>query len=237
MPEFRIGNDALKREARFRMLSWGTVLLLAAIGAFLFILGVSGYIGHHSNIGDLFVLATVSAAVMAMILAPREGLHRAERQMVFDLDDHRIIRKRRGYPDVEIAFSEIATLGEELRWLVITSSEPRKKIAVPNNVDGYELIRTELAKHHTLSACITSPPWKSGTLLIISILSWVAVLWFRDVRAIIAAGTVAMITLAFGSYRVWVLLHRSSKRLLLWTFLCIIWFPALLLIYLRIFRL
>jgi hypothetical protein len=57
-----------------------------------------------------------------------------------------------GHPDIEIAFSEIETLREELRWLVITTAEPRRKIAVPNDVNGYELLRAELVKHHPTSA-------------------------------------------------------------------------------------
>lgn len=235
MPEFRIENDALKREARSRMLSWGTVLLLLAVATFLLVLRGSGYIGDSSGLGRLFVLTILSAAIIAIILAPREGLRRAERKMVFALDDKRIVRKRQGYPDVEVAFSEIETLREELRWLVVTSTEPRKKIAVPRDVSGYELIRAELAKHHPLSPRVAFP-FKSSALLTVSVLSWAALLWFRDVRAIIAAGTVAVVTLAFGSYRVWTLLHRRSKRPLLWASLGFAWLAALLLIYLRVAR-
>jgi hypothetical protein len=235
MPEFRIENDALKREARFRMLSWGTVLLLVAIATLLLVLRGSGYIRDSSGLGGLFVLTILSAAIIAIILAPREGLHRAERKMVFALDNNRIVRKRQGYPDVEVAFSEIETLREELRWLVVTSTEPRRKIAVPRDVNGYELIRAELAKHHPLSARVALP-LKGAALLMVSILSWAAVLAFRDVRAVIAAGTVAAAALVFGSYRVWTVLHPSSKRPLLWASLGFAWLAALLLIYLRVVR-
>ena len=236
MPEFRIENEALKREARFRMLSWGTVLLLVAVATFLFVLRASGYVGDSSSLSSLFVLTILSAAIIAIILAPREGLHRAERKMVFALDERKIARKRQGYPDVEIAFSEVETLREELRWLVIISTEARRKIAVPRNVSGYELIRTELAKHRPLSARVAFP-LGSTAFPMVSILSWAAVLWFRDVRAIIAAGTVAMVTLAFGSYRLWTLPHRSSKRPLLSACLGLAWLLALLVIYLRLVRL
>lgn len=235
MPEFRIENDALRREARFRLLSWGTVLLLAAGAAFLLVLRASGYIGDNSGLSSLFVLTILSAAIIAIILAPREGLRRAERKMVFALDDKRIVRKRPGYPDVEIAFSEVETLREELRWLVITSTEPRRKIAVPKNVGGYEVICAELAKHHPLSARAKFP-LKSTTLLVVSVLSWAAVLWFRDARVVISAGAIALITLAFASRRLWTLLHRSSKRPLLWTSLGLAWLVAFLLIYLRVVR-
>ncbi|HEV2424663.1 MAG TPA: hypothetical protein VGZ29_07545 [Terriglobia bacterium] len=231
MPEFRIGDDALKRQARFRMFSWGTVLLLVAVATLLLVFRASGYIGDSSDLGSLFVLIVLSAAIIAIILAPREGLRRAERKMVFVLDDTRIVRKRIGYPDVEIAFSEIEILREELRWLVITSTEPRRKIAVPTDVSGYELIRTELAKRHSLAARAAFP-LKSTALVVTAVLGWAAVLWFRDMRAIIAGGAVALATLAFGSYRLWIVLHRSVKRPLLWACLGLAWLAALLVIYL-----
>jgi hypothetical protein len=235
MPEFRIENDALRRDARFRVLSWGTVLLLLAVATFLLALRDSGYIGDSSALRSLFFLTIISAAVTAIFLAPREGLRRVESKMVFALDDNRIIRRRQGYPDVEVAFSEIETLREELRWLVVVSTEPQRKIAVPRDVSGYELIRAELAKHHPLSPRVTSP-LKGKALLTVSALSWAGVLWFRDVRAIIAAGIVAVVTLGFGSYRVWTLLYRRSRRRLLWISLGLAWLVALLLIYLRLVR-
>jgi hypothetical protein len=232
MPEFRIENDALKRLARFRMLSWGTVLLLATIAALLLVLRSSGYIADNSGLGSLFMISIIGAAIIALILAPREGLHRAERTMIFVLDDKRIVRKRRGYPDVEVAFSEIEILREELRWLVVTSAEPRRKIAIPKNVGGYELIRAELTKYHPLSAR-SAFQLKSTTLLVVSTLSWAAVLTFQDQKIVIGAGIIALVTLAFGSYHWWTLLHRSSKRPLLWASLGFAWLAALLLIYLR----
>jgi len=152
MLEFKIGKDVLKREAKVRLLSWGTVLIMLLGGVVLLALRVSGHISDSSNLGDVVVLMIVGPAVIAIVLAPREGQRRVERKMVFALDDTRIVRRMQGHPDIEIAFSEIETLREELRWLVITTAEPRRKIAVPNDVNGYELLRAELVKHHPTSA-------------------------------------------------------------------------------------
>jgi hypothetical protein len=220
------------------MLSWGTVLLLAAVAVFLFILRVSGYIGDSSNLGSVFVFTILCAALIAIILASREGLRYAERQMVFVLDDTGIARKRQGYPQVYIGFSEIDTLSEEMRWLIITSAEPRRKIAVPNNVRGYEAIRAELAKHHALSTPSKFPlqrATKSIALTATSFLSWAGVLWLRDPRASVVAGVVGLTLLGFGSYRLWNLL-RSRKRLLALVCLGSVWLAAILLIYIRAVR-
>jgi hypothetical protein len=151
--EFRIDNDTLtkRREARFRLLSWGTVLLLTAATVLLFSLNMSGILSTHSNFGLLAVSSLLGAVIGASILGCREVLNYAERQMVFVLDDNEIVRRRQGFPDERIAFSEIDNLSEELRWLSIYSTEPRRKIAVPTSVRGYEVIRTELTKHHPIS--------------------------------------------------------------------------------------
>jgi hypothetical protein len=233
MQEFRIDKDALKREERWSVLSWGIVALLFAIAVALFVFHISGYMDDSPNLGGVFVLTILVAAILAVILAPREGLRRAERKMVFSLDDSRIVRKRPGFPDVKIAFSEIDILSEDLRWLVVISAEPRKKIAIPKNICGYDLVRTELAKHHPLSRR-AALPLKGTVLLTVSVLSWIALLWFRDVKAMATAGTVAVATLVFGSYRVLALLHKRSNLPLLWAYLGFAWLAALSLIFIRV---
>jgi hypothetical protein len=149
--ESKIGEDVLKHEAKFRILSWGTVLLLLAVSVSLFALDVSGVLSAHSKLGFVFVFTLLSAIIGACILGCREALNCAERQMIFVLDDRGIVRKRPGFPEETITFSEIGALSEELGWLVIYSREPLKKIAIPKKVKGYEEIRAELTKHHSIS--------------------------------------------------------------------------------------
>lgn len=234
MPEFKVEGDALRREARFRMLSWGTVLLLILVAIFIFVLR-SMELTAGSGVGWLAVLAFLGGFYGACILAVREGLSYARRQMVFDLNDDGVIRKRQGYPDVRIPFSEIESVSEELGWLIIRSTEPRRKIAVPNKVSGYDAIRAELVRHHPLSARAKFP-WKRIALLTASALSWISVLWFHDTRVITLAGAAAFTTLAFGSSRLWDLSHSSPRRMLLWTSIVFTWLLAFLVIYLRITR-
>ena len=112
MIEFKIEGDALRREARFRVLSWSAVLLLMAATVLLFVLGVNGVLGASSSLRFLFVFTLLGTVASACILACREALSYAERQMIFVLCDNGIVRKRQGYPEVKIAFSEINTLSE-----------------------------------------------------------------------------------------------------------------------------
>lgn len=240
MPEFKIEADALskRREIRVRLLSWGTVLSLAAMTVLIFVLGSLGLLRVDSDfrwVAWLSVPTMLGAVIGASILACREALRCAEREMVFVLDDTGIARRRKGFPEVKIAFPEVDYLGEEMRWLVVRSIEPRRKIAIPNNVQGFEVIRAELAKHHVLSISDQMKfPLKSTALMTASILSWAAVLWLRDLRAVIAAGAIALTLLALGSHRLWTVLRRGPKRLYSLVCLGIVWFTAILLIYLRL---
>lgn len=240
MLEFRIDGDSLvaRREAKSRLLSWGIVLFLFATTVSIFILGFLGVL----NNSDLYWVAWLSvpsglgAVIGASILTIREALRYAERKMVFVLDDSGIVRRREGFPDVRIDFSEVDTLREELRWLVVKSTEPQRKIAIPNSVKEFEVIRAELAKRHALSAPVKKLPLKNAAPITISILSWAAVLWFRDVRVVIPAGIIAMTLLALGSRPLWALSRRGPKRWLLLAGLAFAWVSAILLIYIRVGR-
>lgn len=235
MEEFKIGEDALRREARFRALSLGTILLLMAVTVFLSILRIMGRVAGP-DVGLIAMLCFFASFFGAFILACSEALRRAEREMVFVLDDNAIIRRRHGYPDVNIAFSEMETLSEEMRWLIITSAEPRRKIAVPNNVRGYESIRAELAKHHALSAAGKLPLKiivKSVLTIALSLLSWAAVVWLHNPKAIVIAGAIGLTLLGIGTHRLWILL-RSRKKLLATICIGLVWIGAIALIYVRV---
>ena len=238
MPEFKIEGDALRREARFRIVSWGTILSLLAVTVLLFTLRASGRLNANSDLRFVFAFTLLGTIIGAYVLASRKALHFAEREMIFVLNDNEIVRKRKGYPDVKIAFSEIATLREELRWLIIKTAEPQRKIAIPNTISGYDAICAELAKYHPLSRVDRVEfPLQTTALLAAAILSWTAVMWFRDVRVVIVSGTGGLITLAIGSHSVWTMLHSRVRRPLLWASLGCAWLMAILLIYLRVVHL
>jgi hypothetical protein len=241
MPEFKIESGSVneRRQAKRRLLSWGVVLLLFAITVLILILGFQGLLSVGSDLhwlGWLLVPASLGAVIGASILAIREALRYAERKMVFVLDDNGIARRREGFPEVRIDFSEVDMLRDELRWLVVKSTEPQRKIAIPDNVEGFEVIRAELAKHHALPDPVKRLPLKSAAPMTLSILSWAAVLWFRDLRVVVPAGVIAITLLALGSRRLWALFRHGSSRLIWLVCLGIAWFSAILLIYFRVLR-
>lgn len=241
MPEFKIEPDALneRREAMGRLVSWSIVLLLFAMFVSIWALGFFGRLSVGSDLrwlAWLSVPALLGVVIGTLILAFRGAMRRAEREMVFVLDDNGIVRKRKGFPDVRIPFSDVDTLGEELRWLVVKSTEPYRKITIPNNVKGYEVIRAELTKHHALAPPVNKLLLRSAALPIISLLSWVAVLWLRDVRLVISAAVIGMTLFALASRRLWILLRRSQRRVFSLFCIGIVWCVAILLICLRVVR-
>jgi hypothetical protein len=233
MSEFRIDGDALVRETRVRTVLWGGVFLLIALTVLLFVLGIYGLLRPYPTLRFMFVLTGLGATISTCIIVIRNALRSAEQRMVFVMDDKGITQRRKGWPDVRIAFPEIENLSEELRWLVIVSVEPRRKISIPNDVKGFDTIRTELARYHPLSAHM-SFPFKSATLLLASVLSWAAVLCSENEKVTLFAGATGLITLAFASKRLWTLVRRSSNRPLLWVSLGVAWLVALVLIYFRV---
>ena len=229
MEEFKIEGSALRREARSSAFLWGSVFLLMVVAVLFVVLGE-----HKSSDADMFAITVLGVGVAAsIILVCREALHYAFRQMVFVLTGKEIIRRRKGYSEVRIAFSEIENLSEELGYLIVESDEPRKKIAIPHSVSGYEAIRTELSKYCQLSARV-GLSLKGAALLAASLASWTAFLRSTDARVVIAAGGIALITLAFGSRHLWKLLRSDSNRSLFWVPLAFAWLIAFLLMFLRI---
>jgi hypothetical protein len=239
--EFKIETDATseRRESRIRLLSWGAVLFLVASTVLLFFLH-SLRLKSDRIVGWLAALTIIGAVIGAYIVAFRQGMQRFKRQMVILLSDREIVRKRRGWPDVKIAFSEIGDLREEPSWLVVDSLEPRRRIIVPKEVQGFESLRAELAKQHLLVVLAKRPmmgPAMKGTVFAaISVLCWAAVLWFRDMTLVLVAGAVGLGFLVSESYRLWVLLRRGPKRFLLLVCLSLAWLAALVLICIRVVR-
>jgi len=110
--------------------------------------------------------------------------------MVFVLGNQELIRRREGWPEEKIAYSEIKTAYDWLDTLIIKSIDPLRIIAVPREVRGFEVIRVELAKHYPIATegeiLRAKPTWRSVVVGIVTILSWCAlfvIFYYVFVRA------------------------------------------------------
>jgi len=187
----------------------------------------------NSERGGIFLSAAVLLLIGCVsVLGIREALYFAMQQMVFVLDNSEIVRKRRGYPDLRIAFSDVGYLGEEGGWLIIKSVDQQSKIGIPRNMVGYSAIRAELLRHHAATAPRRFR-WRDTGILLLAILSWTTLLVFDETALMLLAGAVGLLTVAMGSRYLWRIWYERN-RLLLSLSLSVMWFVAVLLIYLRL---
>ena len=177
MREFKIETDTSSKRRETRLLR-GAILSITVAASAPFIFHSSLQAEHLRWLGLSMLVGAITGWYA---LAFRLGLQRAKRRMVFALSDKEFIRKRSGWPDDRIAFSEIDGLYEKRGGLVVESVEPLRRISIPREVNGFDTIRAELAKHHSLS--VHAKPsrarlsWTGLVVMIVSILSWAAVIF------------------------------------------------------------
>jgi hypothetical protein len=186
-------------------------------------------------LGWLAVVIVVAVILGAYLLAARIGQERFELGLVFLLTDKALVRRRQGWPDVQIGLAEIAALYERPGWLVVESNEPRRTIAIPERVEGFESLRSELTKHSSITATPRRSPWRF-VALVGSLFCWGFVLFSKNTGVVMGAGAVALALLAWEFFRLFGQLRRSPKRLVLSLLIGLSWVTAALLVYLRIVR-
>ncbi|HLM83234.1 MAG TPA: hypothetical protein VK302_21725 [Terriglobales bacterium] len=237
MREFKVvSNEAnRRRDGIIRLIIWGTipVLLVATV------LGVYGAVSFHPYVYATFtwlaVLIVAGAVVGGHFLSIHLGRERSRRDTVFLLTERDVVRRRAGWPDVRIDFSEISTLLETRDWLLVESVQPARKIAVPKDVEGFASLRAELAKHGRVS--VSKGRSTSGAIpTVASLLCWGLVLWSKDARVARVAGTIALILLGWASVSLDKQLRQSPKRIFVWISLGLVWVAAILLLYLKVVR-
>jgi hypothetical protein len=186
-------------------------------------------------LGWLAVVIVVAAIVGAHFLAARLGLEKFEHELVFVLTDKAVVRRRPGWPDAQIGLAEIRALYQRPGWLVVESNEPSRKMAIPEGVEGFESLRSELTKHSPITTAPQRSPW-GFVVLIGSLLCWALVLWSKDTGVVMGAGALSLLLLVWESFRLIGQLRHSPKRLVLSILIGLSWVAAALLVYLRIIR-
>jgi hypothetical protein len=149
MSEFRVvSNKATRTRDRWiRLTVWSAIPLLLVTT----FVGVYAALSSGPHLYATFRwfawFIVVGAIVGAYFLGIRLRVERLKRDIVFLLTEKEVIRRRTGWPDIRIGFSEIGALLERKSWLVVESIPPVKKIAIPTEVEGFAALRAELAKH------------------------------------------------------------------------------------------
>jgi hypothetical protein len=238
LAEFKVSShnaSSQSRDQRIRLVLWGAVLLLVGIT----LLGLFGTRSFGPAVNTALTVAAIAIVIgvvgSAYFFAGKTGIERAKLSMVFLLTDRDLVRQRVGWPEVRIGLSEVKALFERPGWLVVESLEPRRRIAIPHDVEGFGTLRSELIKHGP----IVEPPRRSPIIavpLVASLFCWALVMLSKEPWVVRTAGCIALVLLAWDSFRIDRLLRRSPKRYLLWAALACSWAMAFWIIYIRVAR-
>lgn len=218
-----------------RLLLWSAALALAGITLFS-VYGVHAA-GRQLNTALIWcaVLLLVGTIMGANFCAIRMGLDKVERELVFVLTDKELVRQRSGWPDVRIGLSEIESLRERRGWLVVERADPARRIAIPKEVEGFALLRAQLAKHRPVVKA--SQVFPLGLFSSVgSLVCWAVVLLSKDVDVAMTAGVTGVALLGWESFRLYRQLGNSPKRIFLLIFMGFSWAAALFIFHLRVSR-
>lgn len=242
MNEFRVVLDQVSsrnRDRKIRLVAWGSVLLLVIVSALGVWAAILDSARAHAILTAFAVQIVAGAIVGAYVLGMYLSLERSKRDLVFVLTESGLVRRRSGWPDVQIGFSEIKALHDRRSSLVVESVDPDRRIAIPKDVDRFDSLRAELAKHGPI--IVASRPSRFALPLrllptVASLVCWGVLLWSRDSTLEIVAGAAVLTLLLWSSFHLGKSTRRDPERNYVWAMISLGWLGAILLIYFRFAR-
>ena len=165
------------------------------------------------------------------------GMDRVKQKTILVLTDNELIRRREGWPDIQVELAEIKALYERKTGLVVESAEPRRVIVIPREVKGFTVLRDELSKHGSI---LKAPPQSPFVFIptLASLICWALVLTSVDAGVVKAVGAVGLATLGWATFRLSRLtLPHARARLAVWVMIGFSWVASLWVLYSRITRL
>jgi hypothetical protein len=221
-------------QRQFRFLGWGAIVVL--LGILLFSIyepaGLSDSVGHA--IGWLAGAIGLAAGVGATILAIKEGTLKLLRRLRFDISDGKIIQTREESASIEIPLDQIDSLHQYRSWLLVRGGIPKRQIAIPREITGFDALKRELLAHCTLTPLKVKIYPLSFLPLVLMIVAYFF-LFTSHVRAVVITAGVAALTLqAVGTYSLWrVWRDKTMHRLVMLTFI-LTWLVLAWLVYQRV---
>jgi len=238
--EYRVApntKSSQREDQLMRVTLWGAVSLLLAITVFALIGARSVSAGLDTALAVAAGAIVMGAVGGAYIVAWRNGLERAKRNVVFLLTEKELIARRNGCPDVRIGLSEIKALYKQPGKLIVASPDKSRLIAIPEDIEGYGNLRSQLVKYGEITEVRKRPvPISTYVPTLLCWFSWALVLFSKEIAVVRTAASFALFSSAWYSFRVGQLLRRSPKRHIFWFVLATSWVAALWVVYQRIFR-
>ena len=234
MTEFRVRSQSNEtRDPRRRLLGWGAAILVFGL-VLLFASAPSDTHPFNPVLGWSAVSILVGVNIVVLVLGLRMGRERVKRSLVFLLTDSGLTQKRIGWPDERVAFSEIEALRQQRDRLVIESVEPRRKISVPTDLENFESLRAELAKHAGFKESSRLGSVGGFFVAIVSLISWWLVLESQDAAIVRGAGVLTLLLLMWSAVYAYRGLRITSKKPWIGVLFSVIWLAAFALALFRI---
>jgi hypothetical protein len=154
----------------------------------------------------------VAAVVVANRLGFKIGLWKLKEGHQVEVADGKIIQRRPGVPIVEIPVDQITSLHQSRGgWLIISGGEPKRHVAVPLEIVGFESLKRELSVNRTVSPLkVKFSPWlflPSASLL----LACFFLLTSHNRAVMMAAGGAALLLQGFSIYSLRGLMRSHRK--------------------------
>jgi len=241
MSEFRVSSNkesTLRRDHGTRLILWGAVLVLLCITLFAIFGARSASPQINTALAWLAGLIVAASIVGANLVSYRQGMEKVKRDLSFELTDKELIRRKAGWPDVRIGLTEIHALYETQGWLAVESIEPIRKMAIPAEVEGFAVLRAELAKYNSIVTTRRRSVlvFAVFTPLVVSLICWEVALESKNSTARGLAAASALMIFAWGSLHLVRLMNGKPKRFLVWITLGFSLVAAILLVYLHVMR-
>ncbi|HUO60100.1 MAG TPA: hypothetical protein VMU24_05485 [Candidatus Acidoferrales bacterium] len=152
--EFRFPNRAAvsgKAVVGLRTFLWSSVVVLLGFGAY----GVFGPASPDRStldtLGGVAFLLVSAAVCIAYYYGRKMGVAEQKQGTCFVLTDKELTIRQEGWPDTRIPLAHISLLMEDPERLTVETDSPIVRVFVPRDVEGYVVLRDELAKYHVIT--------------------------------------------------------------------------------------
>jgi len=141
--------------------------------------------------------------IVAYVVSGKFGMWRWKRGFQVELSSGKIALRRPEHTDVEISLTEIQSIREIAGWLLIRGGTPLRGMAIPREIQDYEVLRQELASRHEIVRS-RAMAWTFFLPAIVSTLIGISALYLsfsshnRTVQ--IASGCILILWFAWGFF-------------------------------------
>lgn len=212
---------------RFRVFTWSTILGLLVV--------CSLSIYDPPNLGDSLrkTIADIAIASVGLVIVGvamfsyLESVWKLKRSSEFEVSADKISQTRSGArPNTEIPLNALKSLYRRPGWLILSGGDPPIQMMIPEEIEGFEELRKEMAKHAEIKPI---PARNVKSFLPIPLLIGACALLFAGHSVfVVLAGGISLIFLEGWAFFAFVRLRpmRSTPRVFL-----LMWLVALLFVF------